>query len=287
MRDDRGGDEPRETGTRGARALPPTLKRFGQHFLSDQRVLARIADALQLTGAETVVEIGPGRGALTDVLAARAARLVAVELDRQLAAMLRERYASQPHVTIVEADVLSSDLGALAGGPYVLAGNVPYYITTPIIFRALEAPRPARMAFLVQREVAERLGAAPGSKTYGALSVNAQTMAAVEVLFRVPAGAFVPPPKVESAVVRLTPRSEPLLAPGEEDGYRRFVQAAFGMRRKQLARILRSVRGATPEEAEAMLADVGIARDARPETLGVETWVRLYRRVAGATATGG
>jgi 16S rRNA (adenine1518-N6/adenine1519-N6)-dimethyltransferase len=145
--------------------LPRPRKRFGQHFLRDRGVLARIADALNLEDGTTVIEIGPGRGALTDVLAERAARLLAIEVDRDLAAHLRERYAARPEIEIVEADVLQVDLGALAGGDYVLAGNVPYYITTPILFHALQPPRPRRAVYLVQKEVAERLGAAPAARS--------------------------------------------------------------------------------------------------------------------------
>src|SRR3954463_5983366 len=123
-------------------AFPPTRKSLGQHFLSDRRILTRIADALHLQGHETVLEIGPGRGALTDLLVERAGRLIAIEYDRALAAKLRERYEGQRNVEIVEADVLTVDLPAIAGGPYRLLGNVPYYITTPILFQALKAPRP-------------------------------------------------------------------------------------------------------------------------------------------------
>lgn len=140
-------------GPRPGGGLPAPRKRFGQHFLRDRGVLERIADALQLTGADTVVEIGPGRGALTDLLAGRARRLVAVEIDRDLAAHLRDRYRADPHVEIVEADVLKVRLAELAGtDDYVLAGNVPYYITTPILFHALAAPRPRRAVYLVQRD---------------------------------------------------------------------------------------------------------------------------------------
>ena len=129
---------------RRAGGFPPTLKRLGQHFLADRSVLQAIADALELTGTETVVEIGPGRGALTDLLVERAARVVAIEIDRALAAILRERYADRPHVEVLEADVLDVDLATVAGGPYVLVGNVPYYITTPILFHALRPPPPRR-----------------------------------------------------------------------------------------------------------------------------------------------
>ena len=175
--------------------LPPPRKRLGQHFLSDQRILGRIADAVEPRPGETIIEIGPGRGALTEVLARRAARLIAVELDRDLVRILRERWARDSHVMIVEADVLDTRLVDLAGGgPFALVGNVPYYITTPILFHALEPPRPDRAVYLVQREVAERIVSPPGSRTYGALSVNVQAVATAEILFRVPAGAFNPPP---------------------------------------------------------------------------------------------
>src|SRR6478672_12320126 len=161
-------------------AFPPTRKSLGQHFLNDRRILTRIADALHLTGSETVLEIGPGRGALTDILAERAGRLIAIEYDRALAAMLRERYARRSNVLVAEANVLEVSLGELAAGPYVLVGNVPYYITTPILFHALVPPRAQRSVYLVQKEVADRLSAAPGTKEYGALTVNVAAVAKAE-----------------------------------------------------------------------------------------------------------
>ncbi len=261
-------------------ALPPPRKRFGQHFLRDRRVLERIADALSLTGSETVVEIGPGRGALTDLLVERTTdggRLLAVELDRDLAAHLRVRYAARPHVQIVEQDVLETELGELAGDDYVLAGNVPYYITTPILFHALRPPRARRAVYLVQREVAERLAAPPGGKEYGALSVNVRALADVEILLRVPPGAFEPPPKVDSAVVRLVPRIEPIVRPDEERRFRTLAQEAFGMRRKQLRRVVRTIAALDAEGAEAVLAVAGLDPEARPETLSPEDFARLLR----------
>src|SRR5689334_8583711 len=135
------------------RGLPPIRKNLGQHFLTDRRILERIAAAAELTGEETVIEIGPGRGSLTEVLVPLAKRLILIEYDRALAAILRERYAGNARVEVIEADVLTVDLGKAAGGPYRLVGNVPYYITTPILFHALEAPRPDRAVYLVQREV--------------------------------------------------------------------------------------------------------------------------------------
>ena len=156
---------------------PPIRKSLGQHFLTDPRILARIADAVALGPDETVVEIGPGRGSLTDALLARAARVVAIEIDRKLVELLREKYAHEPRLTIIEADVLDVNLGEAAGGAYALAGNVPYYITTPILFQALQQPRALRSVLLVQREVAARMAAEPGAEDYGALSVNVQAVA--------------------------------------------------------------------------------------------------------------
>jgi 16S rRNA (adenine1518-N6/adenine1519-N6)-dimethyltransferase len=265
-------------------APPPALKRFGQHFLSDAKLLARIADAAQLEPHETVIEVGPGRGALTAQLAARAKRVIAIEIDRTLAQRLRDHYAGDARVEIVEGDVLAQDLGALAGGPYALVGNVPYYITTPILFHALRAPRPTRAVFLVQREVAERMAAPPGSKTYGALSVTLQALAGVELLFGVPPGAFKPPPKVESAVVRITPRARTEVPTAQEERYRRMVQAAFAQRRKQMRRVVRSLASLTALEADKMLEGIGIGPEARPETLSPADFTRLLAALGDVPA---
>lgn len=260
---------------------PPIRKSLGQHFLSDRRILARIVDALELEDGDTVIEVGPGRGSLSELLAPGARRLVLIELDRALAALLRERFAGRPSVEVMQADVLTVDLARAAGSDaYKLVGNVPYYITTPIIFHALRAPRPSRAVYLVQREVAERIIAAPGSDAYGALSVNVQAVARATLLFRVAAGAFHPPPKVESAVVRIDPRPDPVVSTAEEAPFRRFVQDAFGMRRKQLRRILRELLDIDAARADALLADAGLDGAARPETLAPERFATLFRSVS-------
>ncbi|HEY7408801.1 MAG TPA: 16S rRNA (adenine(1518)-N(6)/adenine(1519)-N(6))-dimethyltransferase RsmA [Gemmatimonadaceae bacterium] len=260
-----------------ARAFPPVRKSLGQHFLSDPRILARIADALALAPDETVVEIGPGRGALTEQLLARAGRVIAIEVDRMLAARLRERYAGEPRLDVVERDVLETNLGVLAGGDFALVGNVPYYITTPILFHALHPPRPSRAVYLVQKEVADRLSASPGTKAYGALTVNVRALASAETLFRVAPGAFSPPPSVESAVVRITPRADPAITPDEEERFRVFVQQAFGMRRKQMRRVVRSLLSVPAQRAEELLAGAGVDPEARPETLTPEQFAALGR----------
>jgi 16S rRNA (adenine1518-N6/adenine1519-N6)-dimethyltransferase len=259
------------------RGNPPIRKSLGQHFLNDRRILQRIVDALELTGHETVVEIGPGRGSLTELLLPAVRRLVLIEYDRALAAKLRDRYAATPSVTVIEADVLTVDLGDAAGGPYRLVGNVPYYITTPILFHALERPRPDRAVYLVQREVAERIVAAPGSDNYGALSANIQAVASAKLLFRVAPGSFLPPPKVESAAISIDPRMDPAVQPEEEEAFRRFVRDAFGMRRKQMRRVLREVLAINAERAGALLEAADIDPAARPETLSPEDFARLVR----------
>ncbi len=260
--------------------LPPVRKSLGQHFLSDPRILSRIADALGPLDAATVVEIGAGRGALTDILRERARRVVAVEVDRALAALLRARYADDDRVQVVEGDVLRAALGELAGGDYVLAGNVPYYITTPIIFHSLERPRPSRSVFLVQREVAERLTASPGSAEYGALTVNLRAAARAELLFGVPAGAFQPPPRVQSAVVRIEPLAQPLLPRTLEQYFRTFVQSCFAQRRKQMRRVVRSIGGLDPSAAEDVLRRSGIPPEVRPEVLTPEQFAALALALA-------
>jgi 16S rRNA (adenine1518-N6/adenine1519-N6)-dimethyltransferase len=258
------------------RRAPPVRKSLGQHFLSDTRILERIVDALQPTQADTVVEIGPGRGALTEILRARAGRVVAIEYDRALTAILREQYA-RSNVAIVEADVLSLDLHKTAGGPFLLAGNVPYYITTPILFQALQRPRAERAVFLVQKEVAERMSAKPGGKTYGALSVNLQALASAEIVMKVPPGAFRPPPKVDSAVVRVIPRADPVVMADEEASFSAFVQAMFGMRRKQMQRALRAVRNLEADVAMQTLEKLGIDPTLRPESLTPEQFAAVFR----------
>jgi 16S rRNA (adenine1518-N6/adenine1519-N6)-dimethyltransferase len=260
-----------------ADALPRAKKRLGQHFLTDPRLLGRIADALACTRDDTVIEIGPGRGALTEHLLQRAGRVIAIELDRELAPILRERWKDEPRFTLVEGDVLEQDLAALAGGPYLLAGNVPYNITTPILFHAMRRPRPARAVYLVQKEVADRVVAPPGSDDYGALSVNVQALADAERLFLVGAKSFSPPPKVESAVIRVVPRSTPLMDEAEEAPFRVFVQAAFGLRRKQMRRVLRTVFSWDAVRADAVLAAADVDPEARPETLAPADFLRILR----------
>ena len=284
---------PRDSASAG---FPPPLKRLGQHFLSDPRILDRIADALALDGHETVVEIGPGRGGLTDRLVPRARRVVVIEIDRALAAMLRTRYANEPKVQVIEHDALAVRLSDAAAGrldanavehpmtaggegdaEYIVAGNVPYYITTPLIFHSLVPPRPSRAVFLVQREVAERIVAPAGSDHYGALSANVQAVADAKIMFRVPPGAFQPPPKVDSAVIRISALATPVIGREEEVPFRKLVQGAFGLRRKQMRNVLRTLTGLTAVDAEAVLAAADVGAEVRPETLAPERFAAILR----------
>ncbi|HJR51985.1 MAG TPA: 16S rRNA (adenine(1518)-N(6)/adenine(1519)-N(6))-dimethyltransferase RsmA [Gemmatimonadales bacterium] len=254
--------------------MPRAKRRLGQHFLTDPRILQRIADALGASAADTVLEIGPGPGGLTEALAGSAARLVAIEKDADLVPALRARV---PSATVVEADALEADWHALAGPEFLVAGNIPYNITSPLIDKALAPPRPRRIVFLVQKEVADRVGAAPGSEAYGALSVGVQAVARAERLFTVPAGAFHPRPRVDSAVLRLTPMAAPIVSDEEVERFRRLVVGLFGFRRKQLGRGLRELTGWDAGAVEGALAAGGIAASARPETVPPAGFAALLR----------
>jgi 16S rRNA (adenine1518-N6/adenine1519-N6)-dimethyltransferase len=179
-------------------------------------------------------------------------------------------------VEIVEGDALETDWGAITAGEYLLAGNLPYYITTPLLFRVLESPRPARAVLLVRREVAGRLSAEPGSPEYGALTVNVAASADVSTVARVGAGAFHPRPAVDSAIVRIVPRADPLVSGAAEREFRRFVQALFAMRRKQLVRVVRELTGLGATEAADLLAGLGMSPSVRAETLAVAEFVQLF-----------
>jgi 16S rRNA (adenine1518-N6/adenine1519-N6)-dimethyltransferase len=266
-------------------------KRLGQHFLTDSRLLARIADALEPAPDDVVIEIGPGKGSLTRELLARGSRVIAIEKDRRLAEEcgVWSAESAADRLKLVVGDALRLNWHALldthAGTPHSafstphvkIVGNIPYNITSPLIERALLPPLPERIVFLVQREVAERVVARPGGKVYGALSIGVQACCRVELLFRVPAGAFRPPPKVESALLRLTPLDQPLVGPEEGAAFRRFVTACFSRRRKQLRNVIAGVTGRPVAAVAAGLEGLGLDPSARPETLAPAEFVRLLR----------
>lgn len=243
----------------------------------------RIVAALEPAPEDRVLEIGPGQGALTRYVAGQVARLVAVELDRELAAGLEATFGAVPGVTIVAADARRVDAPALlGGGPWKALGNLPYNVATPLLFWLLaQRPPPACGVVMVQREVALRMTAAPGTKAFGALTVNLQAAARVERLFDVPPGAFRPRPQVMSTVVRLVPYEPPRMTSAEAARLRALTQAWFARRRQQLGRILRATMSpAEAEVAHAALAAHGVALRARPEDVPLDAWLTLARQLA-------
>ena len=243
-------------------------KRFGQHFLHDPGVLKRIIEAIDPAPGDAVVEIGPGEGALTRPLLERTGRLTAIEIDRDLAAALAEEYSSRG-LSVETADVLEFDFSALPAGLRVV-GNLPYNISTPILFRlARYAGRVRDMHFMLQREVVQRMVARHSTPDYGRLSVMLQTRFSMQKLFNVSAGAFRPPPKVESAVVRLVPRKEK--PQFDEATLEKVVREAFSARRKTL----RNALSLAPEDYAAL----GIDPRLRPENLAPADYVRITQRI--------
>jgi 16S rRNA (adenine1518-N6/adenine1519-N6)-dimethyltransferase len=220
------------------------------------------------------LEIGPGPGGLTEALLARAAKVTAIEKDRDLIPQLRERF---PQLDLVEGDALDLDWHGLIRPPFLVTGNIPYNITSPLLEKAMLPPRPERIVFLVQKEVADRVSAEPGTGEYGALSIGIQVAAKAERLFTVTAGAFHPRPKVDSAVLRLTPLLQPPVADEERDSFRALVVGLFGFRRKQMLRALRELTGWDAGRVSSLLADVAIGETLRPEVLPPLDFVRLHR----------
>ena len=248
-------------------------KRFGQHFLHDAQVVRRIVQAIGPQPGDRIVEIGPGEGALTLPLLRALGRLTVIELDRDLVPRLAAAAQGTGELEIVNADVLTVDFGALAAGePLRVVGNLPYNISSPILFHCIDHLYAIRdMHFMLQKEVVERMAAAPGSKVYGRLSVMLQLACRVEPLIEVPPGAFVPPPKVDSAVVRLVPRPPAERPDAAPEAIARVVRAAFGQRRKTLANALRGLLDAD------RIAAAGVDPRTRAEQLAPGAFVELAR----------
>jgi 16S rRNA (adenine1518-N6/adenine1519-N6)-dimethyltransferase len=252
----------------------------------DANIQRRIVQSISPSASDEVMEIGPGPGALTRHLAGRVRRLVLVELDDSLAARLREEYAGDPSVQVVHADVLDVPLESVSANPAALKviGNIPYNITTPILFSLLERrPRPREIVLMIQREVADRILAPPGSKTYGALAVGVRAVADAFRVLNVSREAFRPVPDVMSSVIRIVPHDPPRLSPEDEEALRRLTRAAFGQRRKQFQRILRDAYGMSPEQVAELERELGVDLRDRPETFGPERFIDLARALRGRT----
>ncbi|HEX5410894.1 MAG TPA: 16S rRNA (adenine(1518)-N(6)/adenine(1519)-N(6))-dimethyltransferase RsmA [Terriglobia bacterium] len=257
--------------------------KLGQHFLSDNRYCSRIADALELNAGDFVIEVGPGHGAVTGLLASRAQSVIAIEIDPALADELRQKFLQSPNVEIVHGDVLLTDVGDIcrrqgAEQCYVF-GNLPYYITSPIIHHVLgSAKRVRAMGLLVQREVADRLVAQPGSRDYGYLTVFTRFYSSARLVFDVPPGAFTPPPKVHSAFVRFEVHAGRRgISPENEEKFLRFLKQAFAFKRKKLLNCL--VPMYSRQEIEAELERLAVPFSIRAEELSIEQFISIFLSV--------
>jgi 16S rRNA (adenine1518-N6/adenine1519-N6)-dimethyltransferase len=245
-------------------------KHLGQNFLFDQSILNRIVEASEITTADTVVEIGPGPGALTKMLAGAAKKVIAIELDFELFEKLKEKLSESKNVELIHADALKYYYELL--GPFKVVANIPYYITTPIIFRLLEARKKLKsMTLTIQKEVAERIAAKPGNKDYGVLSLMVQYYGAAELKFIIPKEAFRPAPKVDSAVIRIEILEKPAVR--VEDGKLLFrtIKTAFAQRRKTLSNSLKPLS----KDIKKILLSAAIEPHRRAETLSIEDFARL------------
>ena len=257
---------------------PPAIKRLGQNFLIDPNIVRKIVALAEVQPTDSVLEIGPGRGILTEALAHAAGRVAAVEIDPRLHGYLTDRQADWPNVILVLADALAYPLEQLPVGTIVVA-NLPYYISTPLLFRLLEhRDRFPRMVLMLQDEVADRLVAKPGNSDYGVLSVMAQYAADVTKAFKVSAQCFRPRPEVGSAVVLLRTRPQRELSAAEEPKFAALVKAAFAHRRKTLANSLRD-EGYDPQPVMEAIEATGLSPAVRAEVLSVQQFMELSRRI--------
>ncbi len=250
-------------------------RRLSQNFLYDPAILGRIVRASGLSPGDTVVEIGPGPGRLTRMLAEGAGRVVAIELDRDLYERLTAELAGYENLELLRGDALRYDYGGL--GPFKVVANIPYHITTPIIFKLLEYRQYLRsMTLTVQKEVAQRIAARPGTKHYGVLSITVQYYAKAELKFIIPRGAFRPVPKVDSACLHMEIYDTPPVKVKDEGLFLNIVKTAFGQRRKTLHNSLKKL----VPDIDAVLRAAGIEPGARPETLSIGDFARLAQEVS-------
>ena len=253
-------------------------KRFGQNFLIDSHVLDKIIRGAEIGKEDAVLEIGPGIGTLTQALCEAAGEVTAVEIDRDLIPILEKTLAAYDNVRIINEDILKLDLSAISEKPLKVVANLPYYITTPIIMGLFESGAPLlSITVMVQKEVADRMQAAPGGKDYGALSLAVQYYAEAEIIANVPPNCFIPRPGVGSAVIRLTKHTAPPVQPKDEKFMFRLIRAAFAQRRKTLVNTLRndSSLSYSREQLETVLAAMGLPASVRGERLSLAEFAEL------------
>ncbi len=254
-------------------------KRWGQHFLVDRNILAKVIQAAELKKGDVVLEIGPGLGEMTLALADRVKKVMAIEIDRKLVEVLKKKSAAVSNIVIIEGDALRVDFERLLGQGEVrmkVVANLPYQISTPVLFRFIESRDFfSSLTLMLQREVAERMVASPGGRDYGPLSIFVQAVWDLSIPFYIKPSAFFPPPKVESALVHLVWKKRPLIRPEEEVWFKKVVKGCFGYRRKKLINALSHADISLPPNIEQRVEEIGIEPGRRPETLTIEEFTRL------------
>jgi 16S rRNA (adenine1518-N6/adenine1519-N6)-dimethyltransferase len=254
-------------------------KRWGQHFLVDRNILSKVLRTAELENGDVILEIGPGLGEMTLALARQVKKVIAVEIDRKLVKILQEKTADFSNIMVIEGDVLKTGIEQLYRQGHQqlkVVANLPYQISTPLLFRFIESKQLfSTLTLMLQREVAERMIASPGGKDYGPLSIFTQSVSDLSIQFYIKPSAFFPPPKVESAVIHMVWKERPLVRPEEEGWFKKVVKGCFSYRRKRLINALRHADLPLPEDLEKKIEKIGIDSQRRPETLTIHEFVCL------------
>jgi 16S rRNA (adenine1518-N6/adenine1519-N6)-dimethyltransferase len=254
-------------------------KRLGQHFLVDPNILNKVVRTAQVGKGDVVLEVGPGLGQMTLALADRAKKVIAVEIDERLVTILRQKVEDHPNIEVIKSDILKVDFKHLFKKetvPIKVVANLPYQISTPLLFRFVESKETfSALNLMLQKEIAERMVASPGRKEYGPLSIFIQTFADVSIQFIIRPSAFFPAPKVESALVHMVWKEKPMIETDEEEWFKRVVKACFGYRRKTLINALKHSGLSLPESVESRMEEIGIDPRRRPETLTIQEFAKL------------
>jgi len=254
-------------------------KRWGQHFLIDRNILNKIIQTANIGKEDVVLEIGPGLGEMTAGLSKKAKKVIAVEIDSRLVGILQNKMKDYPNVEVIKGDILKLEFNELLHRekvPVKVVANLPYQISTPLLFRFIESKKLfLTLTLMLQKEVAERMMAPSNGKEYGPLSIFVQLTLDVSIRFFIKPSAFFPPPKVESAVVHMVWKEKPMIKTDDEEWFRRVVKACFGYRRKTLINALKHSALSLPSDAEAKIKKIGIDPQRRPETLSIQEFARL------------